>query len=390
MLQEADRSRPSDHGPATKLAAPESGMAVDPPHLPDRPPPRYFVSSVVDPFVIGGASILLYFAFRAVPQWGASPRVIAFGAFMVWSVNYPHFASTNYRLYHDRSNVGQYPLTALLVPVLVIGAMVGSFMSPAIVAPAFVMLYQLWSPYHFGGQTIGITMLYARRHRYPLDGWLRRSMTAFIIATFVLQIARFEVGDHETKFFGVTYPSLGLPTWAPRVAEIGMWSAAACFAVLLAARTYTTRRAIPFMVLLPAVTQYFWFAAAPAGNFYYLVPFFHSLQYLLIVWNLQLAETLVRERRAPSPRFVIGASARWIVVIVAGGYAMFWLVPRLGSHLGRSMAFSSAIVLAGLQLHHFFVDGVIWRLRNPSVRSPLSSSIPELLGRRTPTHSSHS
>jgi hypothetical protein len=47
------------------------------------------------------------------------------------------------------------------------------------------------------------------------------------------------------------------------------------------------------------------------------------------------------------------------------------------------MAFSSAIVLAGLQMHHFFVDGVIWRLRNSSVRNPLSSSIPELFGRRS-------
>jgi hypothetical protein len=45
------------------------------------------------------------------------------------------------------------------------------------------------------------------------------------------------------------------------------------------------------------------------------------------------------------------------------------------------MAFSSAIVLAGLQMHHFFVDGVIWRLRTPQLVAPLASSLPELTGR---------
>ena len=91
------------------------------------------------------------------------------------------------------------------------------------------MLYQLWSPYHFSGQTIGITMLYARRHDYRLDGWLRRSLSTFVVGTFVLQAARFEVGDHSTAFFGVTYPSLGLPAWTPDAAAVGMWASAAAF-----------------------------------------------------------------------------------------------------------------------------------------------------------------
>lgn len=345
--------------------------------------PRYFVSPWVDAVVVGLGSIVVYLVFRAAPAWSTSERVVTVGATLVWAVNYPHFASTNYRLYHDRANIAQYPMTALLVPVLITSAMIGSFASPAVIAPAFVMLYQLWSPYHFSGQTIGITMLYARRHGYHLDGWLRRALSTFVVATFVLQAARFEVGDGTATFFGVTYPTLGLPTWAPDVVAAGMWACAGAFVVLLVHRSRSTRRMVPPLVLLPAVTQFVWFAATPPGYYLYLVPFFHSLQYLLIAWNLQLKEVLDRGEHVPSPRFVLRTSARWVAVIVAGGYAMFWLLPRLGAHAGRSMAFSSAIVLAGLQMHHFFVDGVIWRLRNSSVRNPLSSSIPELLGRRS-------
>jgi hypothetical protein len=38
-------------------------------------------------------------------------------------------------------------------------------------------------------------------------------------------------------------------------------------------------------------------------------------------------------------------------------------------------------MLAAIQVHHFFVDGVIWRLRNPAARSPLSSSVRAVAGR---------
>ena len=341
-----------------------------------------FVHPAVDALVIGAGSLALYLLFRAAPEWAASERVVSFGAFMVWVVNYPHFASTNVRLYGSRAGMGQYPLTAALVPMLVFGAVVASFASPAVVAPAFVMLYQLWSPYHFSGQTIGITMLYARRNDYVLDGWLRRALSTFVVGTFVVQAARFETGDHDTAFFGVTYPSLGLPGWADDVAAGVMWSAGAAFVALLGVRMRSTRRMVPWIVLVPVLAQFVWFAATPVGYFYYLVPFFHSLQYLLVVWNLQLGQRANSTGAAPSSRFVARESLRWVAIIVLGGYAMFWLLPQIGAQLGRSMAFSTAIVLAGLQLHHFFVDGVIWRLRNEGVRSPLSSSVPELLGRR--------
>jgi hypothetical protein len=344
-------------------------------------PPRYFVNRVVDPLVIGLASVLLYGLFRIRPSMAMSPMIVSIGAFLVWGVNYPHFASTNYRLYHSKENVRQYPMTALVTPLLMGGATVACFLSPTSIAPAFVKLYNLWSPYHFSGQTLGITMVYARRFGYKLDGWLRRMLTIFIFCTFIFQSARAEVGNVDRTFYGVTYPSLGIPAWVADVARTAMLVAVAAFIVLLFVRMAVARKFAPLMVLLPAFTQFIWFAATPAGQFTYLVPFFHSMQYLLLAWSLQLKQRLDQRHLVPSRRFVWSESARWMSINVVGGYTMFWLMPRIGSQFGRSMAFSTAIVLAALQLHHFFVDGVIWRLRNPGVRSPLGSSLGEVSGR---------
>lgn len=343
---------------------------------------RYFVNAPVDAMLIGGASLLLYAIFRLRPHLAASPSVVSIAATLVWVCNYPHFASTNYRLYHSRSSIAQYPLTSYVTPLVMLAAVVGCYLSPPTIAPLFIKLYLLWAPYHFSGQTLGITMVYARRAGFVIDGWLRHCLTAFIFLTFAVQSAWAEVGLHVNLFYGVQYPTLGVPAWLPQTLTKMMWVALAATITLLIWKVVNGGSRIPLIVLLPAFTQYVWFVATPAGQFSYMVPFFHSLQYLLIAWSVQLREGLTRRQSDPSVRYVWSESARWMAINIAGGYALFWGLPHLGVHFGQPLAFSTAVMLAAIQIHHFFVDGVIWRLRNPAARSPLSSSLRLVSGRR--------
>ncbi|HEY0519035.1 MAG TPA: hypothetical protein VGC84_06040 [Ilumatobacteraceae bacterium] len=342
---------------------------------------RYFVNAPVDALLIGGASIVLYAIFRFRPHLASSPSVASLAATLVWVCNYPHFASTNYRLYHSRASIAQYPLTSIVTPLVMIAAVIGCYLSPMAVAPLFVKLYLLWSPYHFSGQTLGITMVYARRTGFVIDGWLRRSLTAFIFLTFLVENAWAEVGLHMNPFYGVQYPTLGVPIWLPQMLTKLMWIALATTIALLIWKVVDGTARVPLIVLLPAFTQYVWFVATPAGQFAYMVPFFHSLQYLLIAWSVQLKEGLAEHTRGPSVRYVWSESTRWMGINIVGGIALFWALPHIGSHLGKSLAFSTAIMLAAIQVHHFFVDGVIWRLHNPAARSPLSSSLRAVSGR---------
>jgi hypothetical protein len=343
---------------------------------------HYFVNAPVDALLIGGASLLLYAVFRLRPDLASSPSIASLAATLVWVCNYPHFASTNYRLYHSRSSIAQYPLTSYITPLLVVAAVIGCYIAPTAVAPLFVKFYLLWSPYHFSGQTLGITMVYARRTGFVIDGWLRRSMTAFIFLTFAVQSSWAEVGLHINRFYAVDYPSLGVPVWLPEVLTKLMWAALATTIALLVWKVVNGGPRVPLIVLLPAFTQYVWFVATPAGQFAYMVPFFHSLQYLLIAWSVQMKDGLARHSRDPSVRYVWSESARWMAINIVGGYTLFWALPHLGSHFGQPLAFSTAVMLAAIQVHHFFVDGVIWRLRNSAARSPLSSSLREVSGHR--------
>jgi hypothetical protein len=141
------------------------------------------------------------------------------------------------------------------------------------------------------------------------------------------------------------------------------------------------RRLIPPIVLLPALTQYVWFVAgASLLSFTVFVPALHSLQYLLIAWSMQLREKLDRGRITPSPRYVASESLRFGLINFLGGAALFYALPQLMAELAAvNLYAATGIVIAGVQIHHFFVDGVIWKLKSKAVSSPLMGSFSELV-----------
>ena len=347
----------------------------------------YFAGPVADPFLVGGISIALYLVCRALPGFADSEHFFAASSFLVWVVNWPHFAATNYRLYRSRSTRLQFPMTAHVLPFVMFGFLLLAWMSPSVFAPMLMKLYLLWSPYHFSGQTVGLAMLYARRSNYSLSILQRRSLIGFVFLTYMYTSARAEIGIANRHFYEVRYPSLGVPEWFPAFLGRGMWLLAAAFVAETVRQAVLKRRLVPYLVVLPAVAQCVWFVGPVAGNFKTLVPMFHSLQYLFIAWLVSLYEG--------KPRDVAGAghrpwrsfryrTAQYAAYSFLGGVFLFWIAPRIGELFGRSIGFSSAVILSVVQIHHFFVDGVVWCLKSAGAVLPLDGSLKDYL-RRQPT-----
>ena len=117
-----------------------------------------------------------------------------------------------------------------------------------------------------------------------------------------------------------------------------------------------------------------------------VVPLFHSLQYMAVVWRYQLnAEGERLSERPPE------AATRWKAwlrsapaglvrfALVAGvlGYLGFWLAPIvLDTVTGYDRAVFGATVFlfigwTFINIHHYFIDNVIWRRDNPGTRRHL-------------------
>ena len=345
--------------------------------------PRYLVNSSVDILVMGGASVLLYAACRLF-EGGAGGAAMNSAweavAVFVAAMNGSHFAATNYRLYRSREAMRQFPLTAALVPVVVLAGVAASFRWPLALAPYFIKIFLLWSPYHYSGQTVGLSVLYCRRAGLTLEPLERRALSGFVFGTFLTSVARAEAQINRFDYFGIGYPAFGFPVWLAQACLAGM---TLCGAALLffAWRRLKRGEALPAIVFVAPAAQFVWFILGPkSALFYPLVPLFHGTQYLFVSWFLHLQERR-REGSAATPAAAAAESARWGAWSLAGYFVLFLALPKLLSALtGQSFLFATAVFTGGVQLHHFFVDGVIWRLRAPRLSDAMTAPLSRATG----------
>jgi hypothetical protein len=336
----------------------------------------YFVGPVVDGACMGGISLAVFVYFALFARgYGAiqvSGAALSAAAFLNWMVNFPHFAATNYRLYQSRENLRQFRLTAFLVPLVLTLAVVACFVWPELFAPTWTKMLILWSAYHYSGQHLGLTMLYARRAEVAVTPRWRFAIAGFLYSCFLAQYAELEASGHEMLVFSLPFPLLGIPAWIAPLCR----GVAYCFAAFALGEGVSwmrkSGRKIPWIVALPALTHYVWtLLGAQTFSFQVLVPFFHGLQYLLVAWAVEMHAQGGGQPRVPS--FLWMRSARWAFFVVAGGGLLFYALPRLVAGFGFDLAFCTAIFFVTVQVHHFFVDGVIWKLRTEAKRSPLFS-----------------
>lgn len=347
-----------------------------------RPRSPYFINAPVDFALIGGASIVTFLLLRFFFSSERTSGLVTLSLQLAWVSNWPHASATCYRLYESADNVRQYPMTALVLPWILAAAGAACFSSPDLVAPAFVKLAILWAPFHFAGQSLGIVLIYARRTGFDLGGGARAALSAFLYGIFAAQAIRYETGLQSYDQYGLAYPSLGLPEWLGAVAQAWLALSGLAVVVLIARRCLAERRMLPPIVLLPMLTHCVWFLpGADWASFGEFVPFFHGLQYLVIAWSMHLKETLDRGGGEASPGYAATETARWGAANLVGGAALFWGLPQVMAHFGAPLLFSTGVVASAVQIHHYFVDGVIWKLRRKSVSSPLMAGFDELIGR---------
>jgi hypothetical protein len=76
-----------------------------------------------------------------------------------------------------------------------------------------------------------------------------------------------------------------------------------------------------------------------------------------------------------SHRSVSHETLRWLLRNSIGGVALFVALPWVLYWVNVPMVTVVGVVVAALNIQHFFVDGVIWKLRNTSAASPLMMNV---------------
>jgi len=342
----------------------------------------YFVNWWADTLIIGGLSIVTWVGLLTFYHPADTHPIFWFALVLSLLVNYPHFSATVYRLYQSPDNIRQFPVTALGVPLILFAAAGASFWQPSVVAPYFLMLFLLWSPYHYSGQTIGLTLVYARRAGFSIGQRERMALSAFAFSASVCGVIRFQQTGATagfTDFYGMAVPTFPLPDWMDAAAQAVMWTGALVFITFTLLWCVAQKRLLPPIVLLPALTHFVWFVpGAGLKSFWIVIPFFHSLQYLLIALVMQLKVRIDASGGEYSWRCIGTEARRWGLRNILGGMLLFIGLPAVFSWLPLPVLTTVGILAAAVNIHHFFVDGVIWKLRDAATSSALMMNIAEL------------
>jgi hypothetical protein len=259
-----------------------------------------------------------------------------------------------------------------------LGAVVACFWLPQTVAPGFLMLYVLWSPYHYSGQTVGLTMIYARRSGFAIGRRERLGLSGFVFSAFVYGVIHIKANGFS-DLFGVPVPLPLVPQWFDAATQVVMAGSAFWFAGLAIAWCRRQKRTLPPIVLLPAAAHFVWFVPGTAvKTFFVIIPLFHSLQYLLVAGVVQLKRRIDMAGAERSWARIRAEALRWGARNVAGGVLLFIGIPLLFSWVPLPFLTVAGIVAAAVNIHHFFVDGVIWKLRDAANAEALTMNIAEL------------
>lgn len=289
-------------------------------------------------------------------------------------VNYPHYMATIYRAYRTREDFVRYRRVTLYWTIFFVALLITAHSLYALV-PWLVTIYLTWSPWHYMGQNFGLMLMSVHRKELKISRGDRNALWAAFVASYLLIFLRVHTAASTDPFF----VSLRLPPVIMQWLRIPL---TLIFFAGMVPLARLIREAGAKAMLAPTtlyITQFFW--AVMPTVLYFLNPLgvpqlafnmavlavMHCAQYLWIT-NYYAR----REAKAESGEW------RWqgyLAVLVIGGIALFIPGPWLMSYaFGRDFTISVLIFTAVVNIHHFVLDGAIWKLRDSRVRSVLTAS----------------
>jgi hypothetical protein len=283
-------------------------------------------------------------------------------------INSTHFMASYRLLYDSWDHVKRAPWAAIYVPILLLALLAWRVVGPGreTVADAILLVSSLYLGVHYTGQAWGMVASFGhlagtrfeRSERHAIRSGMR-----ILLSLHVLLALRGRFPPAE---------------WMSRATYQQVYAGAFQIVCVLAAITlvigawgfWRARRRGQTMFLIPGGPLW--------------VQLSHALQYLSFPLRVEANRFALRQKaknltRSPALHIILV----YIGLVVAGTLALKG-APLASRLIGQGWystpemrgAFETWVLL--INIHHFFIDGAVWKLRNPEVRRELFSHVHEL------------
>lgn len=370
-------------------------------------PPRYLFSPVVDFLCLGGSSIFLLPLVLLLPI-EENKVVLGTGMMLLaFVINHPHFAHSYQIFYRDfgRKAFGadgdaqlraRYVFAGLIVPALLAMFFVAAMWQKDVRMLGYAgNAMALLVGWHYVKQGYGMLMVDAalKRKYFPAS-----DKTILLANGYTVWFTAWLLGNknvRELDLWGLKYYSFDMPDALLYVAAAAATVSGAMTLFVFARRWKANGGVLPVNgVVAYLVTLYGWTLFVKVSPLWLLVvPALHSLQYMIVVYRFQSNYEASRSRAADAPAkpaarrifrhiFVWGPRMKLAWFAVAGfiiGFIGFYGAPVVVQALvdfDRAI-FGPTVFLfvfwIFINVHHYFLDSVMWRRENPEARQFLFS-----------------
>jgi hypothetical protein len=333
------------------------------------------IGPAVDFLSVGGLSLLLFVPFllagRTEVVWlGAGAQ-----AYVAAAINMPHFLASYRLVYRDGATMRRHPWAAFGIPALLLVACLGALREPQLVGYALVTIASVYLAWHYTGQVWGMMAVHAQLQGVRFDTGERRLVKGSLHILLAWHVAWFLVTQLRNP---APVRPLYLAVSAATVVAVG------CGVAAFALMRRRTGRMVPLLVVTPWLALLVWYAAMardPRALFW--VQIAHALQYLAFPLRMEANAHLEAQARGDvRTRLPLAAHlVAYAVLLLAASWGMAQLVPvALMGAVGRAFGeepgqAAPILLLACINIHHYFTDGVLWKLRNPEVQRQLFAHV---------------
>jgi len=365
---------------------------------------------ILEFLITGGLTLVLfplaYFYRQAIGLDDAQYKVSFAAFYAAYLINDPHFSvsyllfykNIKQRLWGDEFQGAQrvrYVVAGFLVPIALVAWIAAALLvQSAVILGAMIQLMYLLVGWHYVKQGFGVLAVLSARRGVRLSALERRVLLAHCFAGWAYAWASPAETGRDYEEAGVMYRAFAHLAGLETVALVVF--CATCVALLaVIGRRLWLRQAFPPWAASSGYLMSIWLWTIFSHLdplMIYLIPALHSLQYWYFVYLLKRNEARSQYRAeswsVAQPSFLSFAARRLgLLFVTAVGLAwlLFHGVPEL---LDSTVVATTAVMglepdvspyglgptpyLAAfatfINIHHYFIDHVIWRRENPETR----------------------